>query len=61
MTIVAYCGCNATTEGAKYQENTYGKGMRVMNSKREKPGEPIVYRCTCCEKEQQVQGAEKGR
>ena len=36
------CNCNHA-----YQDNRYGKKMRVMNLTKEKPGP--IFRCTVCQ------------
>ena len=40
--------CNGIKCKSKYQDEKYGKDMRVMNETQDKP---VAYRCTVCEKE----------
>lgn len=44
--------CNNNCPPHEFQDNTYGKGMRVMNlaTKKGSKDKP-VYRCTICGKE----------
>ncbi len=48
--MIAKCkGCVdvTKTEAQKYQEETYGRGMRVLNELPSK-GKEVSARCTCC-------------
>lgn len=50
MTSIKFCGCN-TGAASKYQDETYGKGMRVCNHKRKgSPTDVLRVVCTCCNK-----------
>ena len=43
MSAIKKCNCEH-----KYQDEKYGKGMRVMNELKSKQGVPQEYRCTVC-------------
>ncbi len=47
-TIVQSCTCKH-----EFQDQKYGKGMRVMNHAPAKNVQPSRYRCTVCKKEHQ--------
>lgn len=49
MTTIAFCGCPPLSQGAKYQEDSYGSGNRVFNEKATREG-IREWRCTCCAK-----------
>ena len=44
---IKYCYPCKDTEAARWQDKTYGKGMRVHNPMVKK-GEKVSYRCTIC-------------
>lgn len=47
MTEVKHC---PNCKPHEYQDEKYGKEMRVMNSLAPKPGQQTEFRCTVCEK-----------
>jgi hypothetical protein len=52
--VIHKCTCKH-----EYQDETYGKGMRVFNKMKEKgPGE-LRYRCTVCKHELSLSGGAK--
>jgi hypothetical protein len=40
-----------TKGGARFQDETHGKGMRVHNKTDKRIGTKPIYRCTICENE----------
>lgn len=46
MTIVNHCTCKS-----EFQDNMYGKGMRLFNTCGDNKGKVTGYRCTVCGKE----------
>ena len=47
-TKISACSCKH-----KYQDDTYGKGRRVMNVTTKQTGTQVTVRCTVCKKEKQ--------
>lgn len=48
--MIKKCDCPPAGLAAKFQEETYGKGMRVQNEMKAKDGNKPTTRCTICGK-----------
>ncbi len=64
--IISKCTCDSymgNPNGAKYQDEKYGQGNRVMSQLRTDKSTTPKYRCTVCEQERSIGSApgEKGK